>query len=254
MEERQKICAILGGDARQARLCALFAQEGWQVRAFGLGETPWSCPEPAQALEGALWAALPMPAEKEGLLNGPLAEKQIQLPGLLEQIRQIAPGCLLLAGLPGPGLRRLAEEKGLRLRDYGTNEALTRRNAAITAEAALGLAMKLRQRTILGSRCLVIGYGRIGRALAWRLRALGAQATVAARKPEDLVQAQCDGASAVALEHLADILPRQQLVFNTAPALILDRSCLMLLSSDALVIDLASNPGGAGFLQRLQKY
>ena len=253
MEENRQNCAVLGGDARQARLCDLLVQDGWQVRAFGLGETPWSCPDPAQALEGARWAALPMPAEKEGMLNGPLAEEPLPIDYLLEQIRQAAPGCLLLAGLPSPALCRLAEEKGLRLRDYGTEESLVRRNAAITAEAALGLAMEQRQRTILGSPCLVIGYGRIGRALAWRLRALGARTTVTARKPEDLVQAQCDGLSAVALEHLADVLPRQQLLFNTAPALILDRSRLALLSPEALVIDLASNPGGSGLPRRVAR-
>ena len=43
--------------------------------------------------------------------------------------------------------------------------------------------------TIHGARVLVVGFGRVGRALAQRLAALGAKVTVAARRYESLAWA-----------------------------------------------------------------
>lgn len=258
MEAKKMKCAVLGGDIRQIRLCRLLAEEGWQVEAFGLGREELGpgvvhCDSLGEALRGACWAALPMPAQKEGRLNAPLAEEDIWLEPMLDSVVEEAPACLLLAGLPDPALCRMAAERGLKLRDYGAEEALTRRNAAITAEAALGLALKKREQTILGANCLVVGYGRIGQALAWRLRALGAKVAVSARKPEDLELARCAGLEAIETEHIGQILPRQELVYNTVPSLVLDREKLALLSPHTLTIDLASKPGGAGFLQRRKR-
>ena len=251
MEEKKGKCALIGGDIRQIRLRRLLEEEGWQVASFGLGEeAPGGCASLQEALRGALWAALPIPAQKEGRLNAPLARESVELEALLDQAAETAPDCLLLAGLPGPDLCRMAAERGLKLLDYGAEEALTRRNAAITAEAALGLALEKREQTILGANCLVIGYGRIGQALAGRLRALGAHTAVSARRPEDLELARCAGLEAIETDRVGRLLPRQDLIYNTVPAPVLDRENLALLSPHTLTIDLASNPGGAGLPAR----
>lgn len=50
-----------------------------------------------------------------------------------------------------------------------------------TAEGCLALLLQLRRRTIWESDFLVLGYGRIGRAVARRLDLLGGHTTVAAR-------------------------------------------------------------------------
>jgi len=55
---------------------------------------------------------------------------------------------------------------------------------------------------------------------------------------------------AIETEHIGQILPRQELVYNTVPSLVLDREKLELLPPHTLTIDLASKPGGADFLQR----
>ena len=56
-----------------------------------------------------------------------------------------------------------------------------RRNAALTAEGALFAAMRAQERALGDCDCLVIGWGRIGRALTEMLVALGARVTVASR-------------------------------------------------------------------------
>ena len=51
--------------------------------------------------------------------------------------------------------------------------------------------------TINGARCLVTGFGRIGKVLAVMLRGLGADVTVSARKAQDLAWIELFGCRAV---------------------------------------------------------
>ena len=117
-------------------------------------------------------------------------------------------------------------------------------NAVPAVEGALQLAMEATDRTVHDCRCLVIGYGRIGRLLADRLLALGAEVTVSARKYGDLAWIQAWGCRGVHTGALTEQLERFHLIFNTAPALILDGGRLRETREDCVIIDLASAPGG----------
>ena len=98
-------------------------------------------------------------------------------------------------------------------------------------------------RTLLGMDCLVLGFGRIGRLLAHRLHGLGARVTVAARKPPDLAWVRAYGWQALATDRLRGHLDGFGTVFNTVPALILDRALLAELPKHCLCVDLASTQG-----------
>ncbi len=58
-------------------------------------------------------------------------------------------------------------------------------NAAITAEAAVGILLKELKRSVAGAKILILGWGRIGKCLTHQLTALGADLTVYARKDSD---------------------------------------------------------------------
>ena len=135
----------------------------------------------------------------------------------------------------------------LPLIDYFERPELECLNAVPTAEGCLQLLLRLRQYTVWESEFLVLGYGRIGAAVAQRLLALGGRVTVAARRAEQLAYARCAGCGTVPLARLEQILPRQTTLINTIPAPILPRSRLALLPPGALVLDLASLPGGTDF-------
>lgn len=101
--------------------------------------------------------------------------------------------------------------------------------------------------TLHNARVLVIGYGRLGRVTAQRMAALGTRVTVAARSHEQLAWARVWG---YATEHTASLTPwlcGYDLVVNTVPAGVLGREELSALKPGALVIDLASKPGGVDF-------
>jgi len=105
----------------------------------------------------------------------------------------------------------------------------------------------LRRRTIWESDFLVLGYGRIGRAVARRLDLLGGHTTVAARNAVQRANARCAGHRAAPLDRLPVLLAKHDTVINTIPAPVLPRKMLEKLPRGALVIDLASLPGGTDF-------
>ena len=117
-------------------------------------------------------------------------------------------------------------------------------NALPTAEGALQIAMEELPITIHDARALVIGFGRLGRALAPRLRALGARVWVCARRYEQRAAAESMGLGSEGTDRLPDWLCSYDLVFNTVPAQVLGVEELAALKERALVIDLASRPGG----------
>ena len=111
-------------------------------------------------------------------------------------------------------------------------------NAAITADCALRLLADRLPVTFCGCPILVIGWGRIGKCLASMLKALGAEVTVAARKPADLGMLTALGYKTAEIGNL-DPAPYRAIV-NTAPAPVLSAG------GSAIKIDLASSLGMAG--------
>lgn len=145
-----------------------------------------------------------------------------------------------LAALPYNALALTALAQGhyphIRLRDYFATEAVQVANATITAETAIVMVQAHRDRVLMGSRVLILGFGRIGQALAPRLRALGADVTVYARRAES--RALAAGMGCRAMRSLPEQPDSFDIVFNTVPAQILPAV------PDCLTVELASAPGG----------
>ena len=238
---------VVGGDLRQVKLAELLAEDGHTVHTYGLektGEARGTVLE-AESLLGIRRAdcvILPLPvAGEEGKVLAPLSDRVIPVEGVFAAMR---PGQLALGGLIGPETAALGEEKGILLQDYFQREELAVANAVPTAEGALQLAMENLPITLHGCRALVLGYGRIGKILAHRLRGLGAFVTVAARKYEQLAWAEADGCTAQRLADLPGWLCGYDLVLNTIPSRVLTEGLLADLKPACLVIDVASRPGG----------
>ena len=129
--------------------------------------------------------------------------------------------------------------------DLLNDPAYLTENAAITADCALKIAAPLLETTWKLSRVLIIGWGRIGKKLGKLLTGLGAQVTVCARKASDRALLRALGYEAIDLSGLPAILPDCDLLFNTAPAPILDAKQLDACPR-CIPIDLASVQGLSG--------
>ncbi len=240
---RAKNIWVAGGDPRQAALAALLADEGHSVHTYALERgAGMKCEPSMEGADRADCVILPLPAAgTDGKLNAPLSADSHDLEEVLDLLR---PGQLVCAGMAGEGLRRMAEERELLLRDYFAREELAVLNAVPTAEGAIQIAMEELPITLHDARALVVGFGRLGRALAPRLRSLGAHVWVSARRYEQRAAAEGMGLGSEGVDHLPDWLCSYDLVFNTVPAPVLGVEELAALKEGALVIDLASRPGG----------
>lgn len=127
--------------------------------------------------------------------------------------------------------------------DYTQNESFALRNAYLTAESALALAVSESSGTLVNAEVLITGYGRIARALHEYLTPLTKRITVSARSRDALTLAACRGAQAVPLGQLAGHL-QANYIFNTIPHPIFNAPEITAMTRDTLLMDLASFPGG----------
>ena len=237
----KKSIAVLGGDRRQVWLARLLLDDGCDVVTWGLeqGDAPNAAPLD-QALAARL-LILPLPVCRDGKLVLPLTDSQLDAEQLWSRLRYDQ---LLLGGMTGELSPRLMSDFGLTLLDYYDREEAQVANAVPTAGGAIGLAMEAADQTIHGSQCLVTGCGRVGRLLAQRLQALGAQVTVSARRYGDLAWAAVWGYARLRTDQLSGNLEKFDMIFNTVPALLFDAGLLCQLRKDCFLLDLASAPGG----------
>lgn len=246
---RPKI-ALLGGDLRQIAAAKALAEEGFSVVLFAADTYAgdWGTVERTDDLSRAVKSVdlvvLPLPVTQDDeRLHCPLTRKTVLLSEVFDAME---PGTRAVGGKLTPWVKELAEQHRIRLTDYLEREELAIANAVPTAEGALAIAMAEVPYTIRGAKCLVIGYGRIGKTLSQLLRAVGAEVTVAARKSSDLAWITASGCRALPFAELtgADDPLDFGIVFNTVPVPVLGAGVIPRLPEDVLLLDLASAPGG----------
>lgn len=238
--------AVVGGDRRSALLAGLLLREGYRVRSFALekAELPAEIPKDS-TLQACTYGAdavlLPVPAERGPLIWAPLAAQPLPLETLFASLW---PGQLVLGGGFSEESAAQALRGKLGLADLLRRPSYAAGNAALTAEAAAGLLLRECERSLRGGRVLLLGFGRIGKLLARTLDALGARVTVAARKEADRALAAALGFGALSFEALEGAVGEADVVVNTVPARVLSDAALCCVPPEALLLELASAPGG----------
>lgn len=242
---------VLGGDARQIEVVVQFLRMGAKVRIHGL---PWkvqlqgaSVPESLEeALSGAKVIVGPVQAvDEEGTVYTQPGVERIKLTE--SALRKMDPAAVLFVGLGSRYLREACQRCGLNLVEFREWDEFATYNSVPSAEGLIQMAMEASPLTIFGSHCLVLGYGRTGRTLAWMLRGLGANVTVAARKERDLASVYAAGFIPLPFDQLSRRIGEAELVFNTVPAMVLPGSVIERMNPESVILDVASAPGGTDF-------
>ncbi len=218
--------AIIGQDARQKAVYQAFLERGYEVALYD-----FPCAD-------ADIIVLPMPITSDGLT---LSGTQISLQDCFGALHSKT----VYGGRCGETAINLAAQYNVRLMDHFAREEEAVLNVIPTVEGALQIALESTPFTLHGASVLVCGFGRIGKLLCHHLKALGAAVAVAARKKGDLAWCEALGYRPIPLKNLSEFVGESDIIFNTAPALLFDRN--MLEKTRALIIDLASAPGGVDF-------
>lgn len=134
--------------------------------------------------------------------------------------------------------------------DYFDIESFQIQNALLSAEGAIYYAKQRIERSIYGAEIAVLGFGRIGKILAYLLHSQGAKITVCARKESDFTWSKLIGLNGFKIKisgnmsNLNLINNKYDLIFNTIPFWIMDEHFAKSKNSDTIIIDLASRPFG----------
>jgi len=240
---------ILGGDAREKTLMRKLVVQGAMVRAVGFNEvTPGVVlmDDGIAAVQDAVAVIVPLTGTDA---NGKIRTVENGQTILLDEklISCLKPKTLLLIGSAKPYLRQLADRYGIRVIETAELDEIAIPNAVPTVEGAIKIAIEESPITLHGSRCLVLGYGRVGTAMAKVLTGLGARALVLSREPVELAKAEAMGLETAPLADLAIHVKEANFIFNTIPFSVLTERILWEASPDVLIIDLATAPGGTDF-------
>ncbi|MCW3490823.1 dipicolinate synthase subunit DpsA [Dethiobacter alkaliphilus] len=238
---------IAGGDARDVILAEQLKKAGADVWLCGFEKC--ALPKDASLQKGKPEFAdvliLPLPGvNSDGTIYATYAEEKLFLDDLSPLFK---PGLLLICGRMPTETLALLEERKIRVVLTAEMDELAVYNAVPTAEGTIELAMRESDVTIHGSKALVIGFGRCGLPLAKTLAALGARVTVGARRREVLAQAETFGFAQLDLAKTLERIGDFDFIFNTVPAMVLTDKVLGGVNKEALVIDIASKPGGTDF-------
>ncbi len=242
--------AVLGGDARQVIVARELHNQGALVKTFGLflGKSSpiKQCEDLESLLRGVQALILPMPGMNEnGEVYTSFGRKPIKV--TKEALDSAGKGLVIYVGVAKPILFDLARGINARIVELAEIDELAILNSIPTAEGALQIAFEKTPFTVHGSAVFVLGFGRTGMTMARVVNALGAKTTVVARKEAQLARAFEMGFTTVHLVDILNSIGRAKIIFNTIPAPVITEGILEKISTDCLIVDLASAPGGTDF-------
>ena len=254
----QKSFLICGGDSRQIKLADNLAAYGYTVIAYGFneevifGEKVQRINNIYEALKNIDIVVLPLPCSVDDeMINMPMYSKKLTI---IELFKDISKNQIVLAGRVSSKIKKIAGMYNIYIVDYFEREELTVLNAIPTSEGAIQIAMEELPITLHGSNCLVLGFGRIGKLLSKALSGLGAITSISARKFSDHAWIKGYGYNCIPINELNQNLSRFDVIFNTIPSIVLDKENLSKVDKNALIIDLASKPGGVDFILDKENY
>ncbi len=221
-----KKITIIGGDNRLKLVKEALVKEGYAVDTYGLYEDDVATIYTSEVI------VFPVPTTKDSkTVFAPLTSKKILLDEISEEINQEQ---LILS------CNYNFENK--RCIDYGSLDSYALLNSVPTAEGAIKIAIENTAFTLWKSKVLVIGYGRVGKILADRLKALGAFVTVSARKPADFAMISSLGFCYIHTAEIEQNLSDFDIIFNTVDVTVISEAALKKCKAH-LLIDLSSKGG-----------
>ena len=154
----------------------------------------------------------------------------------------------VFAGAVSPAWRQLLQAADVCWYDLLEEEETVRQNARITAEATVAEILRYSPDSIRCQKILVCGFGRCGREIAKLLAAMGAKVTVLARSPQARKQARRCGYEAADFSYGPEEAYGARTIVNTVPALVIREPFIREMHKDAVIIDIASRPGGTDLM------
>ena len=186
---------------------------------------------------------LPIPFSKNNqYVNMPFSNKDI----VIREIFYYLENKTIFVGNMHKELREELHRKNNQVIDFMQKEEFAILNAIPTAEATIEIILKNTKKILQNSNCLIMGFGRIGKVLAYKLKGLSAKVTCMIMSEVERAWAVAYGYETTKIENLqknCTKFKQYDIIINTIPKEIFKEE-LKELKKENLLIDLASKPYG----------
>ncbi len=182
---------------------------------------------------------------EEGNVEIVFSDQSIQLTKTwFQRLKKSIP---VFTGIANEYLISVTKDVGITLIPLLNRDDVAIYNSIPTAEGTIMMAMENTDYTLHSSKVVVVGFGRVGHTVANKFSALGAKVSVGAKSIRDLARINEMGLTAIPLEDLSEHVNDCDLLINTIPAQVINKRMIQQLPRHAMIIDLASIPGGTDF-------
>lgn len=249
----QKCILVIGGDERYLSMIPLLMEQAAEMYVIGYNEVEFN-------YEGLhrLSSLADVPFHQVDIIILPVSGSSLDGNIILsyphgtciltKQMVQSTPHhCVIVSGVGNAYLTEICTEVRRRFVALFERDDIAIYNSIPTAEGTLQLAMEHTKHTIHGSSVLVIGFGRIGITIARLFDQVGANVKVAARKQADFARITEMQLQAIHMDDLHKNMDAN-IFINTVPHPLITENIISNMNKTALIIDLASDPGGCDFV------
>lgn len=232
---------------RQVYLADILKKKGFSVTGYALCRkkrdirTAFSLKE---SLENANMIVAPVPFLKAGKIFGSNDFSDLTMENILKYAGKDV--CFWAGGIPDTFIKS-AEKVRIKCIDYLKDDYTVIQNTVAAAEGMLAEAITRSPKNLWKSTCLVIGYGNCGSTLVSFLKKFSCCVIVCEKEEKALAKAFVYADRAIPFSELVQNLNEVSYIFNTAPVLVLTKTSLQYVRKDALILDLASMPGGVDY-------
>ncbi|SDT46966.1 dipicolinate synthase subunit A [Paenibacillaceae bacterium GAS479] len=243
---------LIGGDARQLEVIRRLSEldASLTVSGFdGLRTLPGDISN--SELREELFDkadAIILPAvgtDDSGLIPAAFSDNELLLTDAM--LARLPKHCTIYSGMARPFLKDICQKHGIGLVELFERDDVAILNSIPTAEGAVKMAIEHTDITLHGSTSMVLGLGRTGLTLVRTLQGMGARVLAGVHLPEHYSRAVEMGAKPFYTRDLQDYAANIDLLFNTIPTMIVTAQMIARMPSRAVIIDLASKPGGTDF-------
>lgn len=244
--------AVIGGDARQLEVIRKLSEQDAKISLIGFDQLDdgfvGSYKETFDTINPKTVDAIVLPVsgmnedrEIESIFS---RDKTILPEDWLEKTKKHS---IIYTGISNDRLKEMAKQSNKKLVELVERDDVAIYNSIPTAEGTIMIVIQNTDITIHNSNVIVTGFGRVGKTIARTFQNLGANVKVAADEPELRARAFEYHLESFPVKDLSKHVADADVVINTIPAHVVSANVLSKMMPHALVVDLASKPGGTDF-------